>query len=193
MLWSCLANYVALIIRKAMTDCGFKWSCIVGSVVLNGSKDRTALAFRVKLFKSLFFDYLTLKTKTLIQWNVRKYPLTQLRFPEDFIFSNTAEWTPDLALIKPFTCKLSVTNETRNTLYNNLVSRSGRIKYVLGILPDRKLLSLSHRKYSVSYSGELLYEHQPGGTEPPRVGVNFLPMPEQRTPKRWTAPPSSVC
>jgi hypothetical protein len=86
MLRSCLANFVALNTSNVMTDCGFKWSCIVGSVVLNGSKDRTAFAFKVKLFKLLFFNCLTLKIKnTNIHWNVRKYPLTQLRFPEDYL------------------------------------------------------------------------------------------------------------
>jgi len=171
MLWSCLVNYVALTISKDMTDRGFKWSCIVGSVVLIGSKDHTAFAFRVKLFKSLLFVCLTLKTKknSNIHWNVRKYPLTQLRFPEDFIFSNTAEWTSDLALIKPFTCKLSVTNETINTLFNNLVSRSGRIKYVSrNSTGPYAVVTVTPTVLGLKQWGELLYEHQPRGTEPPQ-------------------------
>jgi len=43
----------------------------------------------------------------------------------------------------------------------------------LGILLDCKLLSQSHRQYSLSNSMELLYEHQPRGTEPPQSGCQL--------------------
>jgi hypothetical protein len=121
--------------------------CIVGSVVLSGSKDRPAFIFRVKQFKSLFFDCLTLKTKTLPSTEMSGNTHSHSFASQKTLSSATSLCEPLTSLRShrlPVNSQYHIALETRYLIILYLVSSVSNMYFV--ILSECKLFSPSRRQ-----------------------------------------------